>query len=244
MSVRSGIGFVSSPARTGRRRSICCALRRRWPAPKPTACRRESLLDVSRRDLARLTGVPAEQTRPEQLAALQYTGPQLPDRNRLVRGRSARKHERWRFPGTSSRPPRPGPRQPAARACPARTSREPARSTPAPHGDRAGEWNLGLRLTVPLFTGGRLSSGIVAAEAQQQAAAEIVRLAELQISGQIDRAVSALVGCAGAGRKPRRRSLALREDRASRTPRGCGRGQGRSPTTCEPKRIFWRSARG
>jgi outer membrane protein len=58
-------------------------------------------------------------------------------------------------------------------------------------GDFTGEWNVGLQLTVPLFDGGVARRRIARAEAGVLAAQEQVRLAEVQVREDVDRAAAA-----------------------------------------------------
>ncbi len=153
--------------------------------------RAASQLDVSARDLARLTGLPAEQVRPERLVPPGYRGPDATDRNALAGA------------ALSGNPAleaaRRGVAAAEARVSVARSARMPRADLAGAYtgyasvqGDSTGEWNLGVRVSMPLFAGGEISSGVDAAEAQRRAAAEGLRVAELQIAGQVDRAVSAV----------------------------------------------------
>ena len=54
------------------------------------------------------------------------------------------------------------------------------------------EWNVGLAVSVPVFTGGRLRHGVSRAEALREASREGVRLAELMAAAGVDRALAAL----------------------------------------------------
>jgi outer membrane protein len=58
-------------------------------------------------------------------------------------------------------------------------------------GNFTGEWNVGLQLTVPLFDGGVARRRIARAEAGVLAAQEQVRLAEVQVREDVDRAAAA-----------------------------------------------------
>jgi outer membrane protein len=58
-------------------------------------------------------------------------------------------------------------------------------------GGFTGEWNVGLQLTVPLFDGGVTRRRIARAEAGVRAAQEQVRLAEVQVREDVDRAAAA-----------------------------------------------------
>lgn len=59
-------------------------------------------------------------------------------------------------------------------------------------GDFTGEWNAGFQVTVPLFDGGATRSRIARAQAGRRAAIEQVRLAEMQVREEVDRAASAV----------------------------------------------------
>lgn len=62
-----------------------------------------------------------------------------------------------------------------------------------PDFDGALEWQAGLILTYPIFTGGERASAISAAAARTRAARQELRLAELRIEGDLDRALSAVL---------------------------------------------------
>jgi outer membrane protein TolC len=59
-------------------------------------------------------------------------------------------------------------------------------------GDFTGEWQAGLQLGYPLFTGGSRSSEVAGADAAARAARERVREVELAAQGNLDRALAAL----------------------------------------------------
>lgn len=65
-------------------------------------------------------------------------------------------------------------------------------------GDHVTEWQAGVRLSWPLFTGGARSAAIARAEADLRAAEEELRLAELTRDGELDSAEADLVAAAGA----------------------------------------------
>jgi outer membrane protein TolC len=54
------------------------------------------------------------------------------------------------------------------------------------------EWNAGLLLSYPLFTGGAVRSAVARADAVERGATEQLRLARNQLAEEIDRALSAL----------------------------------------------------
>ena len=54
------------------------------------------------------------------------------------------------------------------------------------------EWNAGLQVAWPLFSGGAISKGVERARAARQGAGGSVELAELEVCGEVDRALTAL----------------------------------------------------
>jgi outer membrane protein TolC len=59
-------------------------------------------------------------------------------------------------------------------------------------GDFSGEWQAGVRLSYPIFTGGARSSAVTEAGAEAAAASAKVRLAEIATANAVDRALSAV----------------------------------------------------
>lgn len=59
-------------------------------------------------------------------------------------------------------------------------------------GDFSGEWQAGVRLSYPIFTGGARSSAVTEAGAEATAASARVRLAEIATANAVDRALSAV----------------------------------------------------
>lgn len=68
-----------------------------------------------------------------------------------------------------------------------------ARQYAAPSRDLTNEWQIGLSLSYPLFTGFRRSSQVAAANAQVEAALEEHRLEELELAQELDEARVAVV---------------------------------------------------
>ena len=60
------------------------------------------------------------------------------------------------------------------------------------NGHFSAEWNVGLGVSMPVFTGGRLGHGVSRAEALREASRENVRLAELGAAASVDRALATL----------------------------------------------------
>ena len=58
-------------------------------------------------------------------------------------------------------------------------------------GNFTAEWNVGLAVSLPVFTGGRLRHGVSRAEALREASREGVRLAEMRAAAGVDMALAA-----------------------------------------------------
>jgi outer membrane protein len=148
-------------------------------------------LDMAERDLARLVGADPDETRAARLEPLWPADRHEVDRNALVaRALTASpvlQHARHRLAVADA----------AIGA---------VRSARLPHveavgnflgfGSAAGhftnEWNAGVQVVLPVFNGGATGHRIARARAARDAAAEEVRNVELQIHGELDRALSAL----------------------------------------------------
>lgn len=153
--------------------------------------RLSSAMDNAERELARLLDMPVEETRSDRLVPVELAGPQAPLRETLISEGIAAS---------------PAVAQARAQAAAAEAQIALARAVARPEvravgnynewtssqGDFTGEWNAGLQLTVPLFDGGATRSRIARAEAAHRAAQEQVRVAELQVREEVDRAAAAL----------------------------------------------------
>lgn len=145
--------------------------------------------EVGERDLARLTGWSPERIRGGTLAEVATAEQELGSRELLVARAlesnpvltQARQQQRTAEAGVSVVS---GARLPDLRLIGAYLDRGSA------SGDFKAEWNAGVQLSFPLFTGGALSSRVRRAEAALGAAAERVRLAELGVSEEIDEALA------------------------------------------------------
>lgn len=145
--------------------------------------------EVGERDLARLTGWSPERIRGGTLAEVATAEQELGSRELLVARAmesnpvltQARQQQRTAEAGVSVVS---GARLPDLRLIGAYLDRGSA------SGNFKAEWNAGVQLSFPLFTGGALSSRVRRAEAALGAAAERVRLAELGVSEEIDEALA------------------------------------------------------
>ena len=153
--------------------------------------RLSSAMDNAERELARLMDLPVEETRAGRLVPVELTDPQEPLRDELV------------MEGIEASP---AVAQAHAQVAAAEAQISLTRALARPEvravgnynewtssqGDFTGEWNAGLQLTVPLFDGGATRSRIARAEAAHRAAQEQVRVAEVQVREDVDRAAAAV----------------------------------------------------
>ena len=147
-------------------------------------------LDNAERDLARLLGVPVEETRAPRLAVTALTDASPPEREALARA------------GVEASP---AVAQARAQLAAAEANVNLAASARKPElravtnlndwgssqGHAATEWNAGFQLSLTVFDSGATSRRIAEAEAARVAAAEQVRLAETQVRQDVDRAAAA-----------------------------------------------------
>ncbi len=145
--------------------------------------------EVGERDLARLTGWSPERVRGSTLAEVAAVDQEPGSRGLLVARAlesnpaldQARQQQRTAEAGVSVVR---GARLPDLKLIGAYLDRGSA------SGDFKAEWNAGVQLSFPLFTGGALSSRVRRAEAARGASAEQVRLVELRVSEEIDGALA------------------------------------------------------
>jgi outer membrane protein len=159
-------------------------------------------LDVAERELARLIGCPSDSARAARLRPVALADTTLPAEESDLLARALKEN--------------PILLQSLHQANAARAAGRAARSQRLPEAKLVGsllgfsddkghdtsEWNAGVAVSVPLFTGGALSSAVDRADAGTIAARERLRIAELALASDLDRAVS---GCAVA--RARVRSL-------------------------------------
>lgn len=159
-------------------------------------------LDVAEAHLARLIGGSVEETRVVHLAAVALADTTQPDGDRIIAAALAANPmlEQARARHALA----------AAGSLAARGARYPSVALGASYNGWADsdwndryEWNAAAQLAMPLFTGGAIRSRVAQADAARQAAAEQLRLSEIELRQEIDRALS-LVAAAHA----RVRSLA------------------------------------
>jgi outer membrane protein len=149
-------------------------------------------LDTAERDLALLIDMPLEQTRAGRLIAIDVADTSLASREELL---DLALHAS------------PSLSQARSQLASAKAATGVARGLRWPEvkvvgnyvgwsdskGDDTAEWNAAAQLSLPIFTGGAISSGIEKADAAARGASEQARLTEIQVAQDLDRARSAVL---------------------------------------------------
>jgi outer membrane protein TolC len=145
-------------------------------------------LDTAERDLARILAVDPSSTRASNLSPLSGAALSPPDREALLAAALAGS------PTVARAREEALAADAAVRA--ARAARWPSLRLEGNYlgfadddGTATAEWNAGLRVGLPLVDG-RVGAQLARAEATAQASAERLRLAELQVAAELDRALS------------------------------------------------------
>jgi outer membrane protein TolC len=148
-------------------------------------------LEQTQLDLARLVGVPVDAVDPARLQAVACVDTTLAAREPLLAqaltsSAALRQAREQRVAADAGR-------------CVARSARWPelkAVGTYIEYADASdhdtGEWNAGLQLSMNLFTGGAIRAGVARADAAARGAGEQVRVAEMQVGQDLDRARAAV----------------------------------------------------
>lgn len=144
-------------------------------------------LDVATRQLRRLTGVSAGRVEPEALPEISYDGEGELEIERMtaraVDGNPAvRQARRQRETASAGLDLARAARWPELKLGAGWVDRGSA------DGDFQDEWSVGVGLSVPLFTGGRVTGEVEKARAEETGAEQRVRLAEKAVERAVDRA--------------------------------------------------------
>jgi outer membrane protein len=148
-----------------------------------------SALGLAEGDLARLIGTDVERTRAGELRAVDLADTLAPDSGRALKQALSQS---------------PALAQARAQAAAAEAATGVARGVRFPSVGLAGnyngwsdskgndqyEWNAAAQVSMPLFTGGAIRSGIARSDAASRGASEQLRLAELQLRQDVDRATT------------------------------------------------------
>lgn len=175
--------------------------------------RTQQALAVAQSDLARLTGTTPEEMTAAPLESVALADTALPERDAALRAASENSAVLMRA---------------AAQAAAADAAAHLARSARWPElraqgtytawsnigGDQAAEWNAGLQLAYPLFTGGATRRAIERADAARRGAVAEQRVAALQIAQDVDRAIARVSETHALAR-----SLAVAVDRSAEVAR-------------------------
>ncbi|HMU61549.1 MAG TPA: TolC family protein [Gemmatimonadales bacterium] len=179
-------------------------------AAEAARVRVSAALDLGVLELSRLTGWSAQRIRGGALAEIAVSDQGLPTRELLV-GRAleanpalAQTRQEFRAAEAGVAVAR-GAWLPDIKLFGAYIDRGSANT------DFDGEWSAGATLTYPLFTGGGRSSRVKRAEAWRGVSAEQVRLAELRIAEEVDRAVAQVAEVQARAEALRRSEVSLEE---------------------------------
>jgi hypothetical protein len=148
-------------------------------------------LDASERDLARFIDSTPDETRAERLVAIAVSDTSLAQRDSLLARSLGAKHiAQWRAQLSAAR---------AGRGI-ARSLRWPELKIAGtyigwadPKGNETAEWNAAALLSLPIFTGGGIGHGVERADAMARGVNGQLRLAELQVAQDMDRALTAVL---------------------------------------------------
>lgn len=144
-------------------------------------------LDVAEGELARLADLPAGRADADRLVPVAFAGPALPPAAELAARAAARNpsvaraRRRWEASRAAVDVARAA-RWPDLKLGGAWVDRGSG------EGDFRAEWSVGVGLSLPLFTGGRLHGQIEEARADETAAGQRVRLAVQAVERAVDRA--------------------------------------------------------
>jgi len=173
----------------------------------------QQALAVARSELARLTGSTPEEVPAEPLEPVALADTTLPARDAVLRAASEHNADLLRAAAAAQ-----GAEAAAQLARSARWPELRAQGTYSAWsnigGDQAAEWNAGLQLYYPLFTGGATRRAIERADAARRGAVAEQRVAALQIAQDIDRALARVAETHALAR-----SLAVAVDRSAEVVR-------------------------
>ncbi|UCF20189.1 MAG: TolC family protein [Gemmatimonadota bacterium] len=148
-------------------------------------------LDLAERDLARLIDLPVSETRVGELIPVRLSGAsRLSERAQLIETAGAMSPELQQARRDLERA-EAGRRVARASWLPSLNLNGSYLGFSSAAGNTATEWNVGLALSYPIFTGGARSSAVGRASAELRRAQEQLRLAELQTTEAVDQALSA-----------------------------------------------------
>jgi outer membrane protein TolC len=148
-------------------------------------------LDLAERELARLVDLPVAQTRVERLTRVGLAETARPaDREQLVERAAANNPELERLRRDVDAA-EANHRLAKATWIPRFDVTSGYQAFSSDAGNVSGLWNVGIMLSYPLFTGGERSKTVGLARAGSDAAREQLRLLELQIDNDVDRALNA-----------------------------------------------------
>jgi outer membrane protein len=150
-------------------------------------------LQLAERELARLVGISAERARVEELSEVGLADPAPPAEWALWLGYAKKASPELESALRRLESAEANRRLAGAAWIPKVDASGAYLGFTSGGGGGSAEWQAGLSVTYPLFTGGARSSAVSAADANLDKAREELRLVELQVEKEVDRAFTAAV---------------------------------------------------
>jgi outer membrane protein len=148
-------------------------------------------LDLAERELARLLGVAPVETRFERLLPVRLAGEATPEDRADLAARAKSNNPELERSRQSVQAAEASHRVAKAAWIPAVNLGGAYQLFSSDAGNTTTEWNVGITVSYPLFTGGARSNAVGQAGAEERLAREELRLAELAIEEGVDRALNA-----------------------------------------------------
>jgi len=158
-------------------------------AARAERVRLASALDLAQRNLARLIGVEASETRAPNLVPVALAGASLPPREEVLGSalQSSPRARRARDELVVAEAALDGSR---SRRLPSVSVDGRYINYGSASGANSLEWNVGVSLAYTVFNGGAISSAVARSQSAARSATERLRLTELEVAGEVDRGLS------------------------------------------------------
>lgn len=148
-------------------------------------------LEVAERSLARLTGAPIARTRASNLLPVSLTGKTLPGREELVEA-ALESNATVRQARDEVSIAEAGLGESESRRLPTVNLDGRYINYGSASGANSLEWNVGVSVSYPIFTGGSVGRAIARSRAAERSAVERVKWTEAEVTGQLDRGLAAV----------------------------------------------------
>ncbi len=160
-------------------------------AAKAERVRLATSLDLAQRNLARLVGIEVSRTEASKLTPVSLSGLPLPPREELL-SRALESSPSVRLAKDDLAVAEAALGASQSRRLPSVNLNGRYINYGSASGANSLEWNVGVSLAYSLFNGGAVSSAVARSRSTAKSATERLRWTELELSGEIDRGLSAL----------------------------------------------------